>query len=139
MKKRTLGALLGAVATAVAVAALGVGPAAAADTGSGSFLCYAVGGAPLYVPDEATAQAHLAAGNWLPEAVPGNVPPGLGENVGAYHLDCFDAPLAGGFGNVTATDLYADANGTTLSASYVTGAITNGIGVYPIYGLPATT
>ena len=138
MKNRTLGALLGAFATAVAVAALGVGPAAA-DSGSGSFLCYAAGGNPLYVADEASAKADLAAGNWLPEAVPGNVPSGLGENLGPYHLDCFDVPQAGSFGNVTATDLYADSNGKTLPSSYVVAAITDGIGTYPIYGLPATT
>lgn len=138
MKRRTLGALLGAVATVIAVVALGVGPAAA-DTASGSFLCYRVGGTPMYVPDETTAKANLAAGNWLPEAVPGNVPSDMGENLGPYHLDCFDVPQAGSFGNVTATDMYVDGNGKTLSATYVTGAITDGIGTYPLYGLPATT
>ena len=107
---------------------------------SGSFLCYSLGGNPLYAPDEATTLADLKAGNWLPEAVPGNVPAGMGENIGAYHLDCFNAPQAvGGFGNTAAAAQYLDGNGDVLPASYVMGSITEGEGTYPIYGLVATT
>lgn len=126
-----------AVLAASAVMVFGAAPASAQS--SGSFLCYSVGGDPTYEPDQASALAGLHAGYWLPEAVPGNIPQGMGENLGPYHLDCFDAPVAGGFGNTTAAAQYADGAGNLLPGSYVTSSIVGGIGTYPIYGLPATT
>lgn len=139
MHKKPLGVLLGVLAAAASAVAFGVAPAMAASTSDGSFVCYSVGGNPLYVADEASAQADIAAGNWLPEAVPGNIPSSMGENLGPYHLDCFNSPVAGGFGNAAATGSYATGSGTVLPSSYVTSEITDGIGAYPIYGLVATT
>lgn len=138
MKKRVWLALLGAMLACAAVIGFSAAPASAQNA-SGSFLCYSVGGNPAYAADEGTAMADFAAGYWLPEAVPGNVPQGLGENIGPYHLDCFNAPVAGSFGNTAAATQYANGSGTVLSGGYVMGAVTNGLGMYPIYGLPATT
>lgn len=138
MKKKGWLALLGTVLACSAILAVGAAPASAQGA-SGSFLCYSVGGNPLYAPDESTAMTDLQAGYWLPEAVAGNVPAGLGENVGPYHLDCFNAPAAGSFGNTAAATQYADGAGNVLSGSYVMGSVTDGLGTYPIYGLPATT
>lgn len=138
MKKRIWLAPFGAMLTCAAVMAFSAGPAAAQGA-SGSFLCYSVGGNPAFAGDAGTAAANLAAGYWLPEAVPGNVPQGLGENVGPYHLDCFNAPVAGSFGNTAAATQYVDGSGQLLSGSYVMGSVTDGLGTYPVYGLPATT
>lgn len=138
MKRTLCFALLGAALASSALLAFTAGPAAAQPPSSGSFLCYSVGGNPFYAPDQATAMAELQAGYWLPEAVPGNVPAGLGENVGPYHLDCFNAAVAGGFGNTAPATQYVDGTGNLLSSAYVTGSVTNGLGTYPVYGLPAT-
>ncbi len=140
MRKKTMLGLVLAGATLVCSAVLGLAAApASAEGASGSFLCYSVGGNPLYAPDEATAMADFASGYWLPEAVAGNVPAGLGENVGPYHLDCFNAPAAGSFGNTAPAGQYADGSGNVLTAGYVMAAVTDGLGTYPIYGIPATT
>ena len=140
MRKKVLLGLALAGATLGCSAFLGLTAApASAEGASGSFLCYSVGGNPLYAPDEATGMADVGSGYWLPEAVPGNVPAGLGENVGPYHLDCFNAPVAGSFGNTAGAAQYADGSGNVLTAGYVMASITDGLGAYPIYGLPATT
>lgn len=138
MKRTFFFALLGAALASSAVLAFAAGPAAAQPTTSGAFLCYSVGGNPFYAPDEATATAELQAGYWLPEAVPGNIPPGMGENVGPYHLDCFDAAVAGGFGNTAPATQYVDSSGNLLPSGYVTSSVTDGLGTYPVYGLAAT-
>lgn len=106
----------------------------------GSFLCYGNGDAPLYAADQATADADQAAGNWLPEAVLGNLPDGPNvENVGAYHLVC-NAPVPGvddGLINADNGYSYADDNGAVLDATNANSTVDkNGFndGVYAIVG-----
>jgi hypothetical protein len=58
------------------------------------------------VVDADTAQMLLDLGEWLPDALPGNVPGG--DNIGSYHLAC--NPPAG----AQPTGLYLGDGGDTL-------------------------
>jgi hypothetical protein len=101
---------------------------------SGSFLCYSVGGALYHAANEAVAESLLAAGYWLPTAVPGAEKDGT--NVGStapghaqYHLVC-KAP-GGAVGNAPSADTYTNPEGDLLSGDLVAGSGSFD-GFYPI-------
>ncbi len=95
---------------------------AASVAASSLFVCYSKweqdGGAVFQLPQ---ALQLLAAGYWLPTAVPGTVDGGT--NVGDYHLVCNPPP------DVSPTDSYVGDGGDVVDASYAESA---GAGYYRI-------